>query len=265
LAGTGTAMERDDDYATAVFHANLPNAAVIGQKAAERAVKKLGGRKMPTAQVPIVFEPRIANTLLSCLAGAISGSSVARGTSFLKDKMGQNIFANGITIIDDPFRARGLRSKAFDAEGLPTQKRKIVDSGRLTTWFLDLHSARQLGMTSTGHASRGTSSPPSPSPHNLYIEPGLMTPDELIKDIKQGFYVTDLMGSGINGVTGDFSQAASGFWIENGVIAFPVTEMTIAGNLKDMFLHVTAANDLEFRYGLDSPTLRIEGMMVAGV
>jgi PmbA protein len=265
LAGEGTGMERDYDYASRVFLGDMPDAAIVGRTAGERAVRRLNPRKMPTAQVPVVFEPRIAGSLIGTLAGAISGAAIARGTSFLKDKMGQSIFSGAITIVDDPFRARGLRSRPFDAEGLLPEKRKIIDRGVLTTWLLDLRSARQLKMKSTGHASRGTGGPPAPSASNLYMEPGTVSPAELIRDIKQGFYVTELMGMGINGVTGDYSQAAAGFWIENGMISFPVNEMTIASNLKDMYRSLTAANDLEFLRGVDAPTLRIENMTVAGV
>lgn len=265
IAGSGTNMERDYDYATRVFAADMPNAAAIGKSAGERAAKRLGARKMPTGQMPVVFEPRIAGSLLGALAGAISGASVARGTSFLKDRLGQPIFPETITVIDDPFRARGLRSRPFDAEGLLPEKRWVIDKGVLTTWLLDLRSARQLGMKSTAHASRSPGGMPSPSGTNLYMEPGARSPAELLVDIKQGFYVTELMGMGVNGVTGDYSQAAAGFWIENGIIGFPVSEMTIAGNLKDMFKNLSAANDLEFLRGVDAPTLRIEGMTVAGV
>ncbi|MDX2027283.1 MAG: TldD/PmbA family protein [Alphaproteobacteria bacterium] len=265
LAGEGTGMERDYEYMTCVSARDLPSAASIGRQAGERTVKRLGARKMPTGSVPVVFEPRIAGSLIGALAGAISGSSVARGTSFLKDRLGQAIFQPGITIIDDPFRNRGLRSRPFDAEGLLPQKRNIIDKGVLTTWLLDQRSARQLKMKSTAHAARSPGGAPSPSVSNFYMEAGALSPAALMSDIKQGFYVTELMGMGVNGVTGDYSQAAAGFWIENGEIAFPVSEMTIAGNLKDMFLNVTPANDLEFRRGIDAPTLRIEGMMVAGV
>jgi len=265
LAGEGTGMERDYDYASRVFAGDLPEAAAIGREAGERAVKRLGARKMPTMQVPVVFEPRVGNSLLTHLAGAISGAAIARGTSFLKDRLGEKIFPANVNIIDDPHRARGLRSHPFDDEGLLPQRRKIIDQGVLTTWLLDLRSARQLKMKSTGHASRGAGGPPSPSPSNFYLEPGTQSPAELMRDIKQGLYVTELMGAGINGVTGDYSRAASGFWIENGAIAFPVSEMTIAANLKDMFLNLTAADDLEFFHGFDTPTLRIEGMTVAGL
>lgn len=265
LAGEGTGMERDSDYASRVFAADLPSAAEIGRKAGERAVKRLGSRKMPSGKMPVVFEPRMAGGLLGHLAGALSGPSVARGTSFLKDKLGQKIFAAGITIIDDPFRPRGLRSRLFDGEGLLPQRRAIIENGVLATWLLDLRSARQLKMKSTAHASRSPGGLPSPSPANFYCEAGKQSPKELISNIKQGFYVTDLMGMGVNGVTGDYSRGAAGFWIENGTIAHPVSEMTIAGNLKDMFLQLSAANDLEFQFGVDAPTLRIEEMTVAGL
>ncbi|MGE3623330.1 MAG: TldD/PmbA family protein [Bdellovibrionales bacterium] len=265
LAGDGTGMERDYDYASRVFAADLPPADAIGKQAAERAVRKLNPRKMPTAHVPVVFEPRIAGTILGHLSGAISGTSIARGTSFLKDRLGHKIFAEGVSVFDDPLRPRGLRSYPFDGEGLPPQQRTIIDKGVLTTWILDLRSARQLKMNSTAHASRSPGSLPSPSPSNFYLAPGRMSARELMSDIKQGFYVTELMGSGVNGVTGDYSRAAAGFWIESGTIAFPVSEVTIAGNLKDMFLNLTPASDLEFFYGFDAPTLRIEGMTVAGL
>jgi PmbA protein len=212
-----------------------------------------------------VFDPRISGSLIGHLAGAISGPGIARGTSFLKGKLGQSIFPAHVTIIDDPFRERGLRSRPFDAEGLLPSRRNIIDKGVLTTWLLDLRSARQLKMHSTAHASRSAGGAPSPSVSNFYMKAGTLSPAELMGDIVQGFYITELMGMGVNGVTGDYSQAAAGFWVENGEIAFPVSEMTIAGNLKDMFLNLTPANDLEFRYGVDAPTLRIEGMTVAGV
>ncbi|MDE2030551.1 MAG: TldD/PmbA family protein, partial [Alphaproteobacteria bacterium] len=185
-------------------------------------------------------------------------------TSFLKDRLGKQIFPANITVTDDPHRARGLRSRPFDAEGILPQKRKLIDNGMLTTWLLDLRSARQLNMKSTGHASRGVSGPPSPSASNLYMEAGAVTPAELMRDVAQGFYVTETMGMGVNGVTGDYSQAASGFWVEKGEIAFPVSEMTIAGNLKDMFMNLSAANDLTFERGINAPTLRVEGMTIAG-
>jgi PmbA protein len=264
IAGEGTAMERDYDFSSAVYAAELEPAERIGRRAGEKAVKRLNPRKVATAKVPIVFDPRVANSLIGHLAGAINGASIARGISFLKDKLGERIFPAGTDIVDDPHRRRGLRSRPFDGEGLPNARRLLVEDGVLKTWVLDLRSARQLGLKSTGNASRGTSSPPGPSTTNLYLAPGKQSPAELIADIGSGFYCTELIGFGVNNVTGDYSRGAAGFWIEGGQIAYPVSEITIAGNLKDMFLHLNAADDLVFRYGSDAPTVRIEGMTVAG-
>ena len=264
LAGEGTGMERDYDHASARHAADLQSAEAIGRSAGERAVRRLNPRKVKSQNVPVVFDPREAGGLLGHLAGAISGSSVARGTSFLKDRMGASIFAPHVSVIDDPHRLRGLRSKPFDGEGVANARWALIDKGKLTTWLLDCASARQLGLTSTGHAARGTGGPPAPSATNLYMEAGALSPENLIADIQQGFYVSELMGMGVNGVTGDYSRGASGFWIENGKIAYPVSEVTIAGNLKDMFLQLTPADNLEFRYGTNAPTCRIEGMTIAG-
>jgi PmbA protein len=264
IGGQGTGMERDYDYASAVYAADLRDPAEIGKSAGERAVKRLGAKKMPTCRCPVVFDPRVARGFISALLGAISGPAIARGTSFLKDRLGQRIFPEAITIIDDPHRYRGLRSKPFDGEGLPNRRRAIVDQGVLTTWLLDLRSARQLQLRSTGHAARGTSSPPGPAPTNVWIEPGAVSPQALISGIESGLYVTEMMGFGVNGVTGDYSRGAAGFWIDKGEIAFPVSEMTVAGNLKDMFARLVAADDLEFKGGIDAPTLRIDDLTVAG-
>ncbi|MFQ5959252.1 MAG: TldD/PmbA family protein, partial [Alphaproteobacteria bacterium] len=264
VAGEGTAMERDYDYAVARFAADLADAKAVGTSAGERAVRRLGPRKAPSARVPVVYDPRVARGLLSHLASAISGPAIARGTSFLKDRLNKPVFAPGITVSDDPLRPRGLRSKPFDGEGVATRARDVVSGGVLTTWLLDGRSARQLGLATTGHASRGTSSPPSPSPTNLYLAPGKQSPDALIAEIEQGLYVTELIGMGINGITGDYSRGAAGFWIENGALAHPVSEVTVAGNLKDMFRAITPADDLVFRYGVDAPTVRVDGMTVAG-
>jgi PmbA protein len=264
IGGSGTQMERDYDFTSAVYAADLRDPAEIGRSAGERTMKRLGARKMPTGRVPVVFDPRVARSLISHLLGAISGPSIARGTSFLKEKLSQRIFPEAITLTEDPHRRRGHRSKPFDAEGLPNRRRALIDRGVLTTWLMDLRSARQLGLKSTGHAARGTSSPPGPSATNIWVEPGSLTQAELIADIKSGFFVTELMGMGVNGLTGDYSRGAAGFWIENGEIVFPVSEMTVAGNLNDMFARMVAANDLEFRTGADSPTLRIDDLTVAG-
>ena len=264
LAGTGTGMERDYDHASARHAADLRDPQVIGRHAGEKAVKRLGPRAMKSQSVPVVFHPDEAAGLLGHFVGAISGAAIARGVSFLKDRMGSDIFAPGITIIDDPHRIRGLRSKPFDGEGVANSRRALIENGRLTSWLLDCASARQLGLETTGHAARGTGGPPSPSSTNLYLEAGKHSVKDLIADIKQGFYVTELMGMGVNSVTGDYSRGAAGFWIENGEIAFPVSEVTIAGNLKDMFARLVPASDLEFRHGVNAPTVRIEGMTLAG-
>ncbi|MBP5858906.1 TldD/PmbA family protein [Marivibrio halodurans] len=264
LAGEGVAMESDHDFTSKVHGADLEDPTAIGRKAGELAVAKLNPRKGPTRKCPVVFDPRVSNSMLRHLAGAINGSAIARGTSFLKDRMGERVMAAGLTVIDDPHRPRGLASKPFDAEGIATARRALVEDGILKSWVLDLRTARQLDLESTGHAGRGTSSPPSPGTTNLYLAPGARSRADLIGEIEDGFYVTSLMGMGVNGVTGDYSRGASGFWIEKGEITYPVSEMTIAGNLKDMFLGMEAADDLDFRYGTNAPTLRIQTMTVAG-
>jgi PmbA protein len=264
LAGEGTGMERDYEFTTAVYTADLDDPAVVGRKAGERAVLRLNPRKVGTKKVPVVYDPRVSNGLLRHLAGAINGTSIGRGTSFLKDSMGEQILPKGLSIVDDPHRKRGLASKPFDAEGIANESLSFVEDGVLKSWVLDLSAARQLELETTGRASRGTSGPPSPSTTNLYLTPGRQTRDALIGDIKEGFYVNELMGFGINNVTGDYSRGAAGFWIEDGELAYPVSEMTVASNLKDMFLNLQAADDLEFRYGVNAPTVRIDGMTVAG-
>jgi PmbA protein len=265
IAGEGTAMERDYDFASSVYGDDLRSGEDVGREAAERAIKRLGAKKMPTGKVSVIFDPRVSRSFLSHLLGSISGPSIARGTSFLKDKFGQQIFPEGITLIEDPHRQRGLRSKPFDGEGIANQRRAIIDKGVLTTWLLDLRSARQLKMATTGHAARGTASPPSPAATNVWFEPGEQTPAELYADIKSGFYVTELMGMGVNGVTGVYSRGAAGFWIEHGELTYAVSEVTIAGHLSDMFRTLVPANDLVFRQGINAPTVLVEDMTVAGV
>lgn len=265
LAGEGTRMERDYDYSSARHLADLDAPARIGRSAGERAVRRLDPRKVRSQAVPIVYDPRVSAGLVGHFAGAISGAAITRKTSFLQHAMGKPVFAPGIEIVDDPHRKRGLRSKPFDGEGVRNRAMKLIEDGTLTTWLLDTASARQLGLRSTGHAARGVGGPPSPSTTNLYMAPGKLSPEALIADIQQGLYVTELIGMGVNGVTGDYSRGASGFWIENGKIGFPVSEITVAGNLKEMFLHMTPANDLVFRYATNAPTIRVEGMTVAGM
>ena len=264
IAGEGTAMERDYDYSSTLHAADLEKPEKVGKTAGERAVERLNPLKAATGKVPVVFDQRVAGSLVGSLASAINGAAIARKTSFLMQKLGQQVFAKGIRIFDDPLRRRGQRSRPFDAEGVAGSKLALVDDGVVMTWLLDSATARELGKETTGHASRGVSSSPSPSATNLYLEPGDATPEALIADIEQGFYVTDLIGSGTNIVTGDYSRGASGFWIERGKRTYPVSEVTIAGHLSDMFRTLTPANDLEFRYGTNAPTVRIEGLTVAG-
>ncbi|MGZ3409066.1 MAG: TldD/PmbA family protein [Xanthobacteraceae bacterium] len=265
IAGEGTGMERDYDYSSAIHASDLEAPEKIGRTAGERAVKRLNPRKVTTRKVPVVYDPRVAGSLIGHLSSAINGAAIARGTSFLKDKLGEKLFADGITIVDDPLRKRGLRSHPFDAEGVAGKARNLVEDGRLTTWILDCGTARELNMTTTGHAQRGVSSTPSPGATNLHLVAGKPTPQQLIADIADGFYVTDLIGMGANTVTGDYSRGAAGFWIEHGELTYAVSEVTIAGNLAEMFRALTPANDLVFRYGTNSPTVRIDELTVAGV
>jgi PmbA protein len=242
----------------------LDGPEAVGRLAGERAVARLGARKLPSGSMPVVFDPRVGGSLIGHLLGAISGSAIARRTSFLLDRLGEQVFASGITIVDDPHRVRGLRSRPFDGEGLPVAASRLVDAGRLTGWLMDSASARQLGLEPTGHAARGVGGPPGVSASNVHLEPGRVSRDGLLSGIKRGFYVTELIGQGVNGVTGDYSRGAGGFLIEDGQLGHPVAEVTIAGNLKDMFLNMTAADDLDFRHAVNTPTLLIEGMTVAG-
>jgi PmbA protein len=257
-------MERDYESSSALHAADLDTAERVGRTAAERAVARLNPRKVATRKALVVFDARVAGSLIGHFATAINGTAVARKTSFLRDKLGARLFASGIRVIDDPMRRRGLRSRPFDAEGVTGERMALVDDGVLTSWLLDSTTARELDLSTTGHAQRGVSSAPSPGPTNLHLEPGSSNPQDLIADIGEGFYVTDLIGAGVNTVTGDYSRGAAGFWIENGSRAYPVSEVTIAGHLIDMFRSLVPANDLKFRYGTNAPTVRVEGMTVAG-
>jgi PmbA protein len=264
IAGAGTAMEQDYDYSSTVHGADLESPQKVGRSAGERAVERLNPRKVQSKRVPVVFDRRIAGSLIGHLANAINGSAITRKTSFLKEKLGQRLFRPGIRVIDDPRRLRGLRSRPFDAEGVSTRQLAVVEDGVLASWLLDCATARELGLRTTGHAQRGVSSTPAPGPSNLHLAAGNETPDALIADIAEGFYVTDLIGVGVNYVTGDYSRGAGGFWIENGKRSYPVSEVTIAGNLIDMFQALVPANDLQFRFGTNAPTVRVEGLTVAG-
>ena len=264
LAGEGTAMQRDYEFDSRRHRSDLGSASAIGRLAGEKAVKRLHPRKAKSAQVPIVYDPRVSRSLIDHFAGAISGAAIARGTSFLKDRLEKPVFAQGIHIVDDPLIRRGMRSKPFDGEGLPISALALIEDGVLATWLLDLASAKKLGLRSNARASRGIGAPPHPGATNLYLEAGNQSPEELIGDIEAGFYVTELIGMGVNGVTGDYSRGASGFWIEKGELTFPVNEVTVAGNLKEMFAALVPANDLEYRYATNAPTIRIEGRTLAG-
>ncbi len=264
IAGEGTAMERDYDYSAKVHFAELAAAETIGRRAGELAVRALNPRKMTSQKCPVLFEARVASTFPSLLAQAANGAAVARGTSFLKDSRNSQVFAPGIAIIDDACLVRGAASKPFDAEGQATGRLALVEDGVLLEWLLDGRTAAKLGLSSNARAARGTGGQPSPSSSNLWLAAGEKSPQELMREAGSGLLVTSMFSSGVNLVTGDFSRGASGLWFENGEIAYPVSEITIAGNLKDMFAHLTPANDLTFRGSVNAPACLVEGMTIAG-
>lgn len=264
LAGSGSSMQRDYSWRSARHAADLLSPSEIGREAGERAVARVNPDRVKSGTYTVVFDPRVGGSLIGHLLGAISGASIARRASFLLDKDGAQIFDSAITITDDPLRLRGPRSRPFDGEGLATGPRALVEAGRLTGWLMDSAAARQLGAAPTGHASRGGSGAPHVSAGNLVLQPGAVSRETLMADIADGIYVTELIGSGVNGVTGDYSRGASGFRISGGVIAGPIAEFTVAGNLLDMFARLVAADDLEIYRGIDVPTLRIDGLSVAG-
>jgi PmbA protein len=262
IAGEGASMQRDYGWHSAHHLSDLESAEEIGARAGSRAVKRLNPGKAPTGKLPVILDPRIGASIVGHLLSAIAGPAIARGTSFLLGKEDQALFDSSIIVRDDPHRRRGLRSRAFDGEGLPTAPRDIVTGGKITGWLLDTASAKQLGLEPTGHASRGGGAS-GVSASNLHLAAGSVTPDALMADIKEGIYVTELIGQGVNPVTGDYSRGASGFVIRDGQIAGPIAEFTVASNLIDMFAALIPANDLEFRHGTNVPTLRIDGMTVA--
>jgi PmbA protein len=264
IAGEGAGMQRDYAYHSVRHLDDLEDPSAIGTRAGERAVRRLNPIRLASGALPILFDPRVGSSLLGHFVGAITGSSIARRTSFLLDALDTQVFAPGVTVTDDPHRIRGLGSKPFDGEGLPTARRDLIADGKLTGWLLDSASARQLGLAPTGNATRGIGGPPGASTTNLFMAPGTLSPKALMADIKRGLYVTELIGQGVNGITGDYSRGASGFLIEDGEIAGPVAEITIAGNLKDMFRAIVPADDLEYRRAMNVPTLRIDGMTLAG-
>ena len=264
ISGTGAGMERDYDYDSRVFQADLRDADAIGVRAAERAVARTRARKPKTGSYPVLFDERISSALIGHLLQATNGMMIARGSSWLRDALGQQVLPTGLSIIEDPHRTRVTGSKLFDAEGLPTSQRAIVDNGVLTGWTLDLATARQLGMHSTANAARGTSAPPSPSLTNVALTQGDQSRNDLIKQMGTGLLVTSMIGSTINPNTGDYSRGASGFWIENGEITYPVNECTVAGNLRAMLMSIVPANDAQTHLSRVVPSLLVEGLTLAG-
>lgn len=265
VAGEGTAMERDYDGHGATHFEDMDAPEKIGTTAGERAVARLNPRKIASQTCPVIYDRRVASSLFGHLLGGISGAAIARGTSFLKEDMGKAIFAPLVTLVEDPHRLRGPGSRPFDGEGLPTVQRNIIDKGVLTTWIMDLRAARQLGLPPTGHGARGLTSPPGASPSNLHVEAGLRSPEDMMRDMGSGLLVTEFIGSTINMVTGDYSRGASGFWIESGQISYPVSGITVAGNLRDMFANLEPASDLIFRSGMNVPSCYLGNMTIAGL
>jgi len=264
IAGEGTGMERDYDYDSRIYYGELDDAADIGRRAGERTVKRLNPRQVPTGKdVTVVFDPRIARGFIGHIAGAINGASVARKTSFLRDKMGQQVLKSGLSITDDPLIVRGPSSRPFDGEGVSGEKLVMIEDGVLKHWFLSTSTGREIGMETNGRGVRGGNSV-TPASTNLALNPGDVSPEELIRSVGNGFYVTELIGQGVNMITGEYSRGATGFWIDNGELTFAVSEVTIASNLKEMFMRVTPANDIDYKYGVAAPTLAIEGMTLAG-
>lgn len=264
LAGSGTDMQRDYDFSTARHIADLKAAASIGEEAARRAVRRLHPRKIPSGSMPVLYDRRVSKQLLSAFASAVNGSSIVRGGSFLREDLGKPVFSPQVSITDNPLIVRGLASKPFDGEGVATKTLMLVEKGVLASWVLDMRSATALGLSTTGHATRGMGSPPSPSTTNLYMNAGTDSPEALMKQMGHGLFITETFGGGINIITGDYSQGASGFLVENGEIAAPVAEITIAGHLRDMFARLVPANDLAFDYATNAPSLFIDAMSVAG-
>jgi len=264
IAEKDGAMERDYDYSAAVYGADRDSPEDVGNSAAKRTLSRLGPQKPPTGQFPVIYDQRVSGSIVGTLASAINGAAIARGTSFLKDSMGEQVTSAGLTFIDDPLRPRGMASRLFDGEGLPVARRAMVEDGVLKSWFLDIASATKLGLTPNGQAARGMGSAPSPGSSNFYLENGDLSLEALIAEIDEGFLVTEMMGSSVDMITGDYSRGAGGFWISGGKVSHPVSEATIAGNLKDMFKAITRANDIDMRKSTAAPSLRIDGMTVAG-
>lgn len=264
IAGEGTGMERDHDFDSRLYYAELDSPEIIGQRAGERTVRKINPRKVETAKnITVVLDPRVARGFVGHIASAINGASVARKTSFLRDRMGKPVLKAGLNITDNPIRVRGSASRPFDGEGVTGKPLTMIEDGVLQHWFLSTSTARELGLHTNGRGSRGGTMV-SPTSTNLALEPGDISAEDLIASIGNGFYITDMIGHGVDMITGDYSRGASGFWIENGVLTYPVSEVTIASNLKDMFMAMTPANDIDRKFGTAAPTIAIEGMTIAG-
>ncbi len=264
IAGEGTRMERDHDFDSRLYFRELDTPEAIGRRAGERVVKRINPRQVPTDKdVTVVFDPRVARGFVGHIAGAINGASVARKTSFLRDRMGEQVLKAGLNITDDPLKVRGSASRPFDGEGVRGEKLTMIEDGVLKHWFLSSSAARELGLHTNGRGARGGTSV-SPTSTNLALEPGTISPEDLIRQVGNGFYVTELIGQGVDMITGEYSRGATGFWIENGELTYAVSEVTIASNLKDMFMRVTPASDIDRKFGVAAPTLAIEGMTLAG-
>lgn len=264
FTGQGTGMERDWSGESRTYQSDLPAAQGIGELAADRALARAGAVKPKTGTYPVLFDERVASSLIGHLLSAINGTSIARGSSWLRDALGQQVLPKGLSVIEDPHRPRISSSRPFDGEGLPTRRRAIVEDGILTGWVLDLATARKLGMQSTANAARGTSHPPSPSTSNIDLTQGTRSRDDLIRDMGTGLLVTSMIGSTINPTTGDYSRGAAGFWVENGQITRPVNECTIAGNLRDMLLRLLPADDARAHLSTRVPSCLIDGLTLAG-
>jgi len=264
FTGTGTQMERDWSGESRTYQSDLPPAEGIGALAADRALSRAGAVKPVTGTYPVLFDERVASSLIGHLLSAINGTSIARGSSWLRDALGQQVLPTGLSVIEDPHRPRISSSRPFDGEGLPTQRRAIVEDGILTGWVLDLATARKLGMQSTANAARGTSHPPSPTTSNIDLTQSTRTREDLIRDMGTGLLVTSMIGSTINPTTGDYSRGAAGFWVQNGQISHPVNECTIAGNLRDMLLRLIPANDARAHLSTRVPSCLIDGLTLAG-
>jgi PmbA protein len=264
IAGEGTKMERDYDFDSNLYFADLRDAGEIGREAAARAVRRLNPRQVPTAKnVTVVYDPRVSRGITGHIAGAINGASVARKTSFLRDRMGQQVLKAGLSVTDDPLVVRGSSSRPFDGEGVRGERLAMIEDGVLRHWFLSTSTANELGLRTNGRGVRGGTAV-NPASTNLALEPGDISPEDLIRSVGTGFYVTELIGQGVNMVTGEYSRGASGYWIENGELTFAVSEVTIASNLVDMFQRITPASDIDRSFGVAAPTLAIEGMTLAG-